>query len=149
MIDDNPADLRIMEEGFVACGLAANLTLTENAIRAYAFLAKRGPFLGVPTPDLILLDLAMPIISGYQCLETIKKDSVWRKIPLFVLSSSQRPEDARRCYGLGANLYLIKPLIMDHYIKLAQRLGEFLWEGRPVETTSAIHVVQSGPTINT
>ncbi len=83
-------------------------------------------------PDLILLDLKMPGRTGHEVLEAIKGDDEFRRIPVAVLTSSDRQEDVARSYGLGSNHFITKP---DNPAELEQRLRSLL---RNVEELSAI-----------
>jgi len=74
-------------------------------------------------PDLILLDLKMPGRTGLEVLEAIKRDDVFRRIPVAVPTSSDRDEDVARSYGLGSNHFITKP---DNPAELEQRLRSLL-----------------------
>jgi CheY-like chemotaxis protein len=77
-------------------------------------------------PGLILLDLNMPFKDGYEVLAEIKKDPKLREIPTVVLTSSTNSNDESRCYKLGCDKFLHKPLSMDEYEDLASRLLSFI-----------------------
>jgi len=62
-----------------------------------------------PLPSLLVLDLKMPVVSGFEVLEWVRQDAALHKIPVIVLSGSEAPEDINRAYALGANIYLAKP----------------------------------------
>ena len=79
--------------------------------------------LGRVTPDLILLDLKMPGRSGHEVLEAVKGDDTWRRIPVAVLTSSDRDEDVARSYGLGGNHFITKP---EDPVELEARLRTLL-----------------------
>src|SRR4051812_38994558 len=111
MVDDNPADARLVEEALTAIGVAAKLDVVENAIRGFLYLGRHDPFKDCPTPDLIIMDLKMPVVAGGEALEIIRQDPQWRHIPVFVLSSSTRQSDIDAAYRFGAQLYIIKPTV--------------------------------------
>jgi DNA-binding NarL/FixJ family response regulator len=62
--------------------------------------------------------------------DSVKQDPRWAAIPIFILSSSQRSSDARNCYELGADLYIVKPGSFDLYMRLAEAIGKYLCDGR-------------------
>jgi CheY-like chemotaxis protein len=81
-------------------------------------------------PGLILLDLNMPFKSGYEVLAEIKQDPEFRGIPTVVFTSSTRAEDERRCYALGADNFIRKPLSMGEYEDVAGQLLHFISAGK-------------------
>jgi CheY-like chemotaxis protein len=141
MVDDNPADSRLVDEALSMCGLKANLHMVDNAIAAFKYLAKQPPYAGAPTPDLILLDLSMPVVQGNKVLDIIKRNPDWRDIPVFILSSSMQRGDIETCYSMGADLYIVKPVFFDHYLRLVKAIGAYLTDKKPIGQTSAIHVM--------
>jgi two-component system, chemotaxis family, response regulator Rcp1 len=141
MIDDNEADSFLVAEAIAICDLKARLHTAENAVLAYSFLRKEGPFSTAPTPDLILLDLSMPVINGTQVLDFIKKNRVWKDIPIVVLTSSMREEDVKTCYQMRANYYIVKPTLFDQYIRLAKQILGFLTEKKPIGNELGIRVL--------
>jgi CheY-like chemotaxis protein len=86
----------------------------EEALR---FLHKKGDYSDAQIPCLILLDLKMPKSDGFEVLENIKNDDEMKKIPVIVLTSSDRPADIERAYALGCNSYIVKPVNFDKFIK--------------------------------
>jgi len=62
-----------------------------------------------PLPDIVFLDLNMPVLSGWDCLKKIRATLEWKKIPIVIYSTSSRQDTINECYGLGANMYIVKP----------------------------------------
>ena len=83
------------------------MTVVENVVAAFQYLQRRDRFSSASTPDLILLDLNLPIFSGKALLEERTRHPQWRSIPVVVFTSSQR--DRAECLALGANDYVVKP----------------------------------------
>lgn len=125
-IEDNVGDVELMRAAFRALGGDVELHAVENGVQAYEYLGRRGRYSDVPRPDLVLLDLNLPIISGYEILREIGRDPTWRGIPTVVLSSSDRAQDVRETYANGAFLYIVKPALWDRYVHLAQGLARLL-----------------------
>jgi CheY-like chemotaxis protein len=118
-VEDNPQDVQLLETAFEPYRGRLDFRSVPNVISALDFLAKRGRYTAMPTPDLILLDLNLPVASGHRLLGDIENDPAWKQIPVIVLSSSNRKEDIELAYRLGAMLYVVKPSHWDRYTDLA------------------------------
>ena len=103
LVEDNPADVGLIEEGFEDGRLLCRLHVTEDGEAALRFLRKQGQFAGAARPDLILLDLNLPKRDGREVLQEIKKDPGLQHIPVVVLTTSDDEADVMRAYGLHAN----------------------------------------------
>jgi two-component system, chemotaxis family, response regulator Rcp1 len=114
LVDDNPADVRLTVEALRDSGIDHRLTVARDGAEAMALL--RGP--SNPRPDIVLLDLNLPVKDGREVLVEIKSDPALRRIPVAVLTSSQAEEDVLRSYDLRANGYLIKPVDPEQVVGL-------------------------------
>ena len=76
-------------------------------------------------PDLLLLDLVMPGLNGYEVLQTIRADEELRRIPVVVLTTSEDEADILASYDLGANAFVTKPVGMDGWIEVASKIEGF------------------------
>lgn len=117
LVEDNPGDARLAKEALRECNIKNNLHIVDDGEKALDFLYKRGDYHSVPRPDLILLDLNLPKISGHQVLSKIKSENSLRKIPVVVLSISRSEKDIEESYNLNANCYITKPLDLDEFIQ--------------------------------
>jgi chemotaxis family two-component system response regulator Rcp1 len=88
-------------------------------------LRRKAPYLDVPRPDLILLDLHLPKKSGIEVLEEIKNDHNLKLIPVVILSTSSAPEDIFKSYSLHANCYITKPVDFVQFTKVVRLIEEF------------------------
>ncbi len=77
-------------------------------------------------PVLVLLDLNLPILDGYQVLGRMKADERTRRIPVIVLTTTDDPREVTRCYDLGCNVYVTKPVDYEHFSEAIRQLGLFL-----------------------
>jgi CheY-like chemotaxis protein len=125
LAEDNPGDVRLIQEVIRECGLTCNLHIVDDGARAMDFLLHRAGYESAPRPDLILLDLNMPKKDGYDVLAAIKSDRNLRLIPVIVLSSSSSGRDIRSAYQLNANCYITKPADIDRYIMIMKSIEEF------------------------
>jgi CheY-like chemotaxis protein len=80
----------------------------------------------VNTPMLILLDLNLPVLDGYQVLQRIKSDERTKHIPVVVLTTTDDNREIERCYELGCNIYITKPVEYDQFSEAIRKLGLFL-----------------------
>jgi two-component system, chemotaxis family, response regulator Rcp1 len=124
MVEDNPGDARLAREA-LACGeLQPELTIADDGHQALDMLRRDG----ARRPDLILLDLHMPQLSGAELLSEIKSDENLKRIPVVVFSSSDAQEDVRDSYYRGANCYVRKPSTFDGFRNTLRSLQGF-WFG--------------------
>lgn len=94
-------------------GMVLEIETAGDGEEVLDHLYSRGRFEDRPKPNLVLLDLKMPKVSGLEVLEQVKADPALRSIPIVVLSSSERPEDVASTYRLGGNSYVSKPANLD------------------------------------
>ena len=125
LVEDSPADVRLTEEAFRENRIANNLHVVEDGEAAMAFLRRQGPYVDVPRPDLILLDLNLPRKDGREVLAEIKADDVLKTIPVVVLTPSQAEQDILRSYNLNANCYITKPIDLDQFINVIKAVESF------------------------
>lgn len=125
LVEDNIADIRFMEEAFKEADVSASLHSVMDGEAAINFLYKRDEFSDKPRPDLVILDLNIPKISGHEVLAFIKDDAKMRSIPVVVLTSSKSDEDIIRSYELQANCYIQKPLDLGGFINIVKSLDQF------------------------
>ena len=125
LIEDNPGDIRLTRIAFEEARVRNDLHVVQNGGDALDYLRQRGEYSEVPRPDIVLLDLNLPGMSGFDILETVKKDVDLKAIPVIVLTSSDAEEDIVKSYEEHANAFLKKPVDADEFIDLARSLGEF------------------------
>ena len=126
VVEDNPHDVELLKLELSDYGERIKYHWADNTVGARNYLGKRGRFQDAMTPDLILLDLKLPIYSGHDLLRDIAQDDLWRSIPVIVLSSSHREEDIERSYREGAMLYVVKPGHWDRWTDLATSFAKLV-----------------------
>lgn len=129
IIEDNPGDVRLLEEAFEELQANVRIRVAKDGAEGIELLA--GSDLESKNawrPDLILLDLNLPKISGHDVLAQIKNDPRTRWIPVIVLTSSKAESDVRRAYESHANAYLRKPSTLDGLMAAAQDVKNFWME---------------------
>ncbi|MBA3685874.1 MAG: response regulator [Planctomycetes bacterium] len=121
-VDDSVADIRLLREALQERSVKADLLVAENAVQGYDALGRRGRWQQCPPIELILLDLNLPVISGYEFLRVIGEDEAWARIPLVVVTSSRAANDRYRCARLGACAFVTKPATYSGYLGLADHV---------------------------
>jgi len=125
LVEDDLADIHLVEEGLRESDVPNNLNVVRDGIEALAYLRGQGPYAAAVLPDLMLLDLKMPKKGGLEVLTEIKADSMLRRIPVIVLTTSDAPDDILRSYDLQASLYITKPENLDEFERVMGLVRDF------------------------
>lgn len=124
-VEDNPADVELLADALDELGGDTTIMTAADGAEAIAILTRTGAHAGAPRPDLVLLDLNLPVTSGHEVLAAIKSDAALRTLPVIVLTTSRSSEDVRTSYDRGANAYVCKPQGMKGVRELAAALRSF------------------------
>lgn len=119
LVEDNPEDLELALRALRRHKIANRIRVARDGAEALAFLRRPGAHL----PKVVLLDLKLPKLSGIEVLEAIRADERTRVLPVVVLTSSRESPDVRRCYELGVNSYIVKPVDFDAFVKAVAEVG--------------------------
>ncbi|MEH6445237.1 MAG: response regulator [Oceanospirillaceae bacterium] len=125
LIEDNPGDIELTRESLSRGKLKNNLIVVENGEDALNFLFQREQYVDALRPDIILLDLNLPKVSGRGVLQALKQDKKTQDIPVIILSSSQDASDIRESYQLHANCFVTKPVSLESFINVVQSIESF------------------------
>jgi chemotaxis family two-component system response regulator Rcp1 len=125
LVEDNPGDIVLTQEALREGKMHTNLSVASDGEAALAHLRREGDKAHAPRPDLILLDLNLPRLSGREVLAAIKADDHLRRIPVVVLTSSQAEQDILASYDLNANCYISKPVDLEQFIKVVKSIEDF------------------------
>ena len=117
LAEDSVDDILITKRAWKEGQIKNPLYIVRDGEEAIDFLFKTGEYLDAPTPALVLLDLQMPRMDGFEVLLKLKTDEKFKKLPIIVLTSSPRDKDVDRAYQLGCNSYICKPVNFDNFIK--------------------------------
>jgi CheY-like chemotaxis protein len=113
-VDDNEAHARILREALAAPGVVPHrVRVAATGRDALDRLLGAGSHGGAPRPDLVLLDLHLPVVTGVDVIDALKRDPELRAIPVVVLTRSPRPEEVAECYARGANSVVTRPTRLD------------------------------------
>ncbi|MEE8303512.1 MAG: response regulator [Candidatus Tectomicrobia bacterium] len=131
LVEDNPRDVRLTQRAFARADLPHDLRVVRDGDEALVYLNREENYKEPqtsPRPDLILLDLNLPRMSGHELLNVLKQDQRFRQIPVIVLTTSGRPDDVRLAYEAGANAYILKPVEFARFTEVMEHLGKFWLE---------------------
>ena len=122
LVEDNPDDVELTERAFAKNHIANEVVVLTDGAQACDFLfgSDRG---GRSLPQVILLDLKLPKISGLEVLEKIRGDAATRLIPTVILTSSKQEEDLLEGYRLGVNSYVRKPVDFNEFVEAVRQVG--------------------------
>ena len=115
LVEDDDTDVVLTRESFAQAKLAVNMHRVDNGERCLSFLRKQGEYAGVPTPDLVLLDLNLPVMNGREVLAEIVDDEALRHLPVVVLTTSDDEDDVRAMYALRCSSYITKPVDFEKF----------------------------------
>ncbi len=129
LVDDDDGHRLLIRENLRSGGIVNEILEMRDGQEAVDYLTRRGGYQDPaksPRPGLVLLDIKMPKMDGFVVLEKIKADESLRMIPVLMLTSTDNQEEVNRCYTLGANTYVVKPVQYDEFQERIKALGLFL-----------------------
>ncbi len=126
LVEDDPGDVRLTAEALKESGFPFHLSVANDGDDALNRLYKVGKYSNQPTPELVLLDLNLPTLSGKEVLKIIKHDNILSQIPIIVLTTSKDEDDINASYNLHANSYITKPTDLDRFIEII-KMTENYW----------------------
>jgi CheY-like chemotaxis protein len=128
LADDDPNDVHIVKAAFTRAGYDFPFHVVPNGEQAIAYLKGEGKYANrkkSPMPSLLLLDIKMPSIDGFEVLRWIRSRPEWRVLPVIVLTNSYYGPDVNHAYDLGANSFLTKPGDFDQYVCAVKQVAHF------------------------
>jgi chemotaxis family two-component system response regulator Rcp1 len=125
LVEDSPGAVRLTQEAFRAANSSVFLHVANDGVEAMIFLRNQGGQAHAPCPDMILLDLNLPKMSGLEALGHIKTDPDLQAIPVVILTTSERQADVTKAHALSANCYVNKPVQWDGFSTIIASLKRF------------------------
>jgi CheY-like chemotaxis protein len=128
LVEDDEGHAYLIRQNLQDAGVANRIVHVMNGRQALDYIHCRGAYAGrVPAgPLLVLLDINMPLVNGEEVLRQLKADPTTDQFPVVVLTTTDDPREVRRCYELGCNCYVTKPVDYDRFVEAIRRLGLFL-----------------------
>ena len=125
LVEDNPGDVRLTVEALKDAKVINHLSVAKDGVQALALLRRQGSYALAPRPDLILLDLNLPLKDGREVLAEIKTDDELKRIPVVILTTSKSEEDILKTYNLHANCYITKPVDLEQFVTVVKSIEDF------------------------
>ena len=127
LVDDSHRDIEMTLNALQQNNLANEIVTLRDGAEALDYMYRRGEFATRTDADpaVILLDLKMPRVDGLEVLHQLKADPRFKVIPVVVMTSSREDQDLAKCYALGVNAYVVKPLTFQEFIEAVRSLGAF------------------------
>lgn len=124
VIEDSPSDVRLLQEAVKENGIHCEMAVARDGVQGLSYLHKVSQGLAA-RPDLIILDLNLPLKNGREVLAEIKTAPGLKQIPVLVMTSSRSDEDVNAAYTLNANCFITKPYTLDDYVEILRSIEEF------------------------
>lgn len=127
LAEDNPNDVELTLAALGEQNLANNVSVVNDGVEVLEFLHYEGKYINRKkgNPGVILLDIKMPRMDGIDVLKAIRHDPELNTIPVVMLSSSREEPDLKKCYELGVNAYVVKPVDFKDFMDAVKQLGIF------------------------
>ena len=126
LVDDSENDITLARKALAAVSFINRLQVVHDGLEALAYLRCQPPYEDATRPNIVLMDINMPRLNGFETLEAIKADPALRSLPVIMLTVSSRDEDIIKSYRRGACTYVRKPLEFSEFVEAMQRL-ELYW----------------------
>lgn len=125
IMEDDAGDVELIREALRDAKIALNIEHVPDGEKGMRFLRREAEYAAAKRPDIILLDLNMPLLDGREVLLQIKGDHGLKTIPVVILTTSDAESDIAASYDLGANCYLKKPLGLSDFLHVVKSVENF------------------------
>lgn len=128
LVEDNPMDVELTLDAFKEAKLLNTIHVSPNGQAALDYLFGSGVYVdrnAYPMPNLILLDLKLPGIDGFDVLRRVKAAPGIKRLPVIILTSSKEEGDRDLSYDIGANSYLVKPVSFDGFLEVVRMIDGY------------------------
>ena len=122
LVEDDPGHARLIEKNLRRANLTNEIVHVTDGQQAVDYLFGNGRLPSL----LVLLDLNLPVLDGYQVLERMKRDERTKRIPVIMLTTTDDTREVARCYALGCNVYITKPVDYEQFSDAIRKLGLFM-----------------------
>ncbi len=128
LVEDDPGHARLIEKNLRRSNITNTIVKLDDGQKAVDYLFGEGEYKDKKPskPLLVLLDLNLPVLNGYQVLKKMKSSSETKTIPVIILTTTDDIQEVEKCYELGCNVYITKPVDYDNFTEAIKKLGFFL-----------------------
>ncbi len=128
LVEDDAGHARLIEKNLRRSGITNQLVTVGDGQQALDYLYGEGEYADASpaSPLLVLLDLNLPVLDGYQVLKRMKADKRTKRIPVIILTTTDDTREVSRCYDLGCNVYITKPVDYQEFSDAIRKIGLFL-----------------------
>ena len=126
MVEDDLGHARLIEKNLRRFGIVNTIHHCQDGQQAVDYFFDDGEARNISDQTLILLDLNLPIRDGFEVLELLKNNERTRRIPIIILTTTSNPREVDRCYQLGCNIYITKPVDYQSFTAALEKLGIIL-----------------------
>ena len=128
LVDDDDADIFLAKRAFKKSSVSSRIQTAKNGEEGLALLRRETPFEAATRPDIVLLDLNMPRMTGLEFLEIVKIDDDLKSIPVIVMTNSQSDSDMTKSYQRHANAFISKPIELADFMGIIQAIEVFWYQ---------------------
>ncbi len=125
LVEDNPGDVLLTSEALQESKYLIEMEVVSNGKEGVDYLFKKDKYQGKPTPDVVLLDINLPLKNGHEVLRDIKANDSTRDIPVIMLTTSSGQEDIMSSYQEQASSYIVKPAEADQFEEFVKVFDRF------------------------
>jgi CheY-like chemotaxis protein len=128
LVEDNRMDIELTLDAFKESRLMNEIFVVKNGVEALDYIFGRGKYENrttYPFPNLVLLDLKLPGVDGFEVLRQIKSTPLLKRLPVVILTSSKEEGDRALSYDIGANSYIVKPVSFDGFLNVVKQIDGY------------------------
>lgn len=127
LAEDNPQDVELTLEALQEHKLANGVVVVNDGVEVMEYLNYEGKYSDRKkgNPVVLLLDIKMPLMDGIEVLEAIRSNEKLKRLPVVMLTASREEPDLKKCYELGVNAYVVKPVNFNNFLDAVKHIGVF------------------------
>lgn len=130
LVEDNAADIYLFRQALQLAGLTFELTVIQDGNEALIVAQSDPKHSAIGIPDLLVLDLNLPKVGGYQVLEAVRQNPGLSRLSVVIVTSSEASQDYEKCVTLGVSRYISKPLELDDFLRIGEIIKKLLAEAK-------------------